>query len=1443
MHQKVSLDIDLHRKYLKGHVELKVEVSSPNLTLFAIDTRQCQIDQVFVNGLAAQFSLTNYLDQVVPTGQGKTNEDSYKSYYAAALKASEAGELLICSPYPINPTGPPSPHTNKTQNGQEEAAMDTNGLKAKDALPEPSAAQGSCIVLIRIDYQVLDPKGGLYFVLPNDVVPTRFAHMYSHNSTSDVKMWLPCIDKPYERHTWEMEYTVAADLTVISTGEEYLPPLISCGGAKKTYFFRERGLIPARSVLVVVGTFEVYQDIENESGINFPCYCLPGRLDDLKHTAQFVPSAYQFFNSYLSVSLPFKSFKLVFVEDAYSKIHSGAGVCVMSSSLIWKPGVIDQTFRTRKLIVLGLVQQWFGAYVGWKSWMDIWILFGFAGFLTSVYCQKTFGTNEFKYLLLSDMKYVVESPLNQPLYATNFTSPSELFTKLFYKKSYLVMYLVERRIGTDGFKRLASNAVSPPPKATDLTKHLMLSTHIFFKQIKKLTGFDMKEFADRWVYSTGCPIFLSGFSFDRAKNHTEIAIRQDLSDGRPSVSGSLSVRIVELDQEQKHRYCEHNMDIEEELHSFPCHSRPRRARPAPAPQEKNDDDEDSDGPDSVLDVATTGNDEASSSWAPIQWIRFDPHIEWLMTIHFKQPTYMWINQLRFDKDVGAQVQAINALLNFPTKETITVLQSVLTQPQMFYRVRMQAALALAVLTGSENDWLGLDHLFDFFKSNFFFNDIQQVKPNDFDNFITYYQQKMVAFAISLVRGPDGKSPPDVIRFIYHLLKNNDNSHNFWSDNYYITAVLHSISATIGLLPRTTKNFIIPSLTSSSSTNLPAPIPTIPPSPHPLSLSINPAVLPMFGVHPQFPYIFPLPQYTHTHRIVPPTQQAKSQQTQQQKPQNSNSTESLLKKIENQIFRYLNMDKLMPCYHNVITCASLSTLCHLMRMGVIEKKLEIFKEFSNYGHFEEVRLFAVKALMTLTLESEQFDGKDNKEEALEVVLHLLKMFQIEYSPRFKLKLVELWTDPRDILVQTASLWERDNLLELILTVLSLSIRKQKIDLVHSQNGTSKTDPKISVIDALNTPGYVDKVGQIFIKQRFSMFEKEGETQKKIRNIVWSMLNSEATSQDARIRLALLKFYTAIGGDKEAQHVLEKRPKCPTRPILKKEKIKLEKLKQEKQMLEEQKQEGNKKGRKRKRDDTNSAKKATTNGSVEANLVSPVGPLTLKVNLPLLNSAQAKKKTKKPKEPKEEKSEPQPKKQKKKSSSAKKKAKKPPKKTKGEEEEMESEKLEQTPTPPRRASDTVPVPMKTEETESPQSFLSSHTPVAIEAYETKPQVAEIEPSQIEEPASVLEPPAVLAPTIETPFKIRIHSATLRQSLTKQITPPPKLIQIEEQPSTPPTPSTSTTTPTFFPNLKKFRLILSVDHEDNDANYYNNHNNNNIPKNTRRSSRTNKRKKESG
>jgi transcription initiation factor TFIID subunit 2 len=58
----------------------------------------------------------------------------------------------------------------------------------------------------------------------------------------------------------------------------------------------------------------------------------------------------------------------------------------------------------------------------------------------------------------------------------------------------------------------------------------------------------------------------------------------------------------------------------------------------------------------------TEEDEQQMSGATYEWIRLDADFEWIASITFEQPVFMWVSQLQRDRDVVAQIEVSIHLL-------------------------------------------------------------------------------------------------------------------------------------------------------------------------------------------------------------------------------------------------------------------------------------------------------------------------------------------------------------------------------------------------------------------------------------------------------------------------------------------------------------------------------------------------------------------------------------------------------------------------------------------------------------------------------------------------------------------------------------------------------------------------------------------------------------
>lgn len=606
------------------------------------------------------------------------------------------------------------------------------------------------VKLIHIDYWVEKAETGIH--IEGNV-------LHTDNQIRRAGCWFPCIDESSQRCCFDLEFTVACNLVAASTGTLLYQVLSKDDPPRKTYVYRLNIPVAARWISLAVAPFEILPDRHSALISHI---CLPADLSKLRHTVGFLHNAYSHYEHYLSMKFPFGSYTQVFIapEMAISSLSLGAAMSVFSSQILFDEKIIDQTIDTRIKLAYGLARQWFGVFITAEAPNDEWLLDGLAGFLTDSFIKQFLGNNEARYRRYkancavcgaddSAATALSSSEASKDLYGTQCVG---FFGKIRAWKSVAILQMLEKQMGPESFCKILKNIVATRQGTTRPMR--TLSTKEFRHLANEVGNLErpfLREFFPRWVGSSGCPVLKMGFSYNKRKNMVELAVLRGcttIPDSKAAVPngnldsvkreadvgwpGMMSIRVHELDGMYDHPVLPMAGETWQLL-EIQCHSKLAAKR-----FQKSKKGPKLDGSDDNVD-ALPAVDVRSNADSPLLWLRADPEMEYLAEIHFNQPVHMWINQLEKDKDVVAQAQAIAAFKLFPhLSSVVNTLSNLLGDPQAFWRVRIEAAFALASTASEENDWAGLQHLVKFYKSRRFDTNIGLPKPNDFHDFAEYF---------------------------------------------------------------------------------------------------------------------------------------------------------------------------------------------------------------------------------------------------------------------------------------------------------------------------------------------------------------------------------------------------------------------------------------------------------------------------------------------------------------------------------------------------------------------------------------------------------------------------------------------------------------------------------------------------------------------------------
>uniref|UniRef100_A0A8C7LC32 Transcription initiation factor TFIID subunit 2 n=1 Tax=Oncorhynchus kisutch TaxID=8019 RepID=A0A8C7LC32_ONCKI len=140
-------------------------------------------------------------------------------------------------------------------------------------------------------------------------------------------------------------------------------------------------------------------------------FCLPQLLPLLKHSMSYLHEIFEFYEEILTCRYPYSCFKTVFVDEAYVQVSSYASMSIFSTNLLHSAMIIDQTPLTRQCLAQALAQQFFGCFISRMSWADEWVLKGISGYIYGLYLKKTFGVNQYRHWIKEELDKMVEYEL------------------------------------------------------------------------------------------------------------------------------------------------------------------------------------------------------------------------------------------------------------------------------------------------------------------------------------------------------------------------------------------------------------------------------------------------------------------------------------------------------------------------------------------------------------------------------------------------------------------------------------------------------------------------------------------------------------------------------------------------------------------------------------------------------------------------------------------------------------------------------------------------------------------------------------------------------------------------------------------------------------------------------------------------------------------------
>jgi aminopeptidase N len=492
------------------------------------------------------------------------------------------------------------------------------------------------------------PRRGLYFLEPDEHVPSRPRQVWSQCQEEDARHWFPCHDKPHLKMTTEIVVRVPNGWYALSNGALVGEEKPKHGAWK--YHWKMGEPHPSYLVTLAAGEFAVIEDSAGDVPLT---YLVPkGREEDGARTFDRTPKMVKHFGAITGVPYPWNKYAQIVVSDfIFGGMENTTATTMYEHILLDARAAIDIT--SDDLIAHELAHQWFGDYVTCRDWSEGWLNEGFATYCEHVWREHHLGPDEYDYYLRADLDgYVGEAHgrYRRPIVCQDYDAPLDLFDRHLYEKGGLVLHMLRVELGRELFWKGVASYLKRHAKGIVETRDLV-------RALEDVSGRSLGRFFDQWVYKPGHPELEVTISWERGVLGIEAKQSQATTDGVPAVF-ELALVVDIVDTSGKSRHEKVTMTQKTESFAIPCAERP-------------------------------------------ELVVVDPEMRILGEVTVKAPNDMLREQLASAPTARGRWLAAQALARSDDPPTIAALADALHRDDEFWGVRAEAATALGKIRARE----------------------------------------------------------------------------------------------------------------------------------------------------------------------------------------------------------------------------------------------------------------------------------------------------------------------------------------------------------------------------------------------------------------------------------------------------------------------------------------------------------------------------------------------------------------------------------------------------------------------------------------------------------------------------------------------------------------------------------------------------------------------
>ena len=333
---------------------------------------------------------------------------------------------------------------------------------------------------------------------------------FADNWPNRAQNWFPSIDHPSHRATVDFIITAPSHYQVIATG--LLQKKVNFPGKGTTHYWSSEVPVPTKTMVFGAAAFAV-EYLDDINDIPYSNWVYARNMEEWFGAFTITPGILEFFSEMIA-PYPFEKIANVQSTTRYGGMENAGNIFYHERALAG-----DRSLKNT--IVHEMAHQWFGNSLSESDWPHLWLSEGIATWLTDWYAEQNYGTEALAERMVSHRERIIEFSKTTlaPVIDYHFQDPTELLNPNTYQKGAWILHMLRRKIGEEAL-------VGGLVEFYDRYKLSHASSDDFMKIMESVSGTDLDQYFDDWLYSAGHPVLSLNTDYSEGRIYMELVQTQ-----------------------------------------------------------------------------------------------------------------------------------------------------------------------------------------------------------------------------------------------------------------------------------------------------------------------------------------------------------------------------------------------------------------------------------------------------------------------------------------------------------------------------------------------------------------------------------------------------------------------------------------------------------------------------------------------------------------------------------------------------------------------------------------------------------------------------------------------------------------------------------------------------------------------------------------------------